>query len=151
MRALLQRVSEARVEIDDEVVAEIGAGLLVFLGVMPDDDESDAAYLVDKLLGLRIFADDARPMNRSVLDVGGGVLLVSQFTLAADTSRGRRPSFSGAAPPDLAEPLYDRFGAMLRERTGDVATGRFGAEMRVYLVNDGPVTILLDSRDRNSR
>ncbi len=151
MRVLLQRASEARVEVDGVVLGEIATGLVVFLGVMCEDDEGDAAYLVDKLLGLRIFADDARPMNRSVLDVGGGVLLISQFTLAADTSRGRRPGFSRAAPPEDAERLYEHFAALLRQRVSPVATGRFGAHMRVALVNDGPVTILLDSRDRAAR
>lgn len=144
MRALLQRVAGASVAIDGETVAAIDQGLLVFLGVFPDDTPEDGEWLVEKVLGLRIFPDADRPMNRSVVEMGGGVLVVSQFTLAADVSRGRRPGFSTAAPPDLAERLYEDFLARLRARHAPVAAGRFGADMQVALVNDGPVTFLLE-------
>ena len=144
MRALLQRVSEASVRVDGEIVGAIDAGLLVFLGVFPDDGEAELEWMADKILGLRIFADDEKAMNRSVVDVGGGVLVVSQFTLAADTSRGKRPGFSTAALPDIAEPLYRRFLEILTARHQPVAAGIFGADMQVGLVNDGPVTFLLE-------
>ncbi len=144
MRALLQRVSEASVRVDGEVVGAIDAGLLVFLGVFPDDTEAELEWLADKILGLRIFADGDKAMNRSVVDVGGGVLVVSQFTLAADVSRGKRPGFSTAAPPEVAEPLYLRFLELLEERHQPVAAGVFGADMQVALINDGPVTFLLE-------
>ena len=144
MRALLQRVSEASVSVAGEQIASIGQGLLVLLGVYPDDTEAEIRWLVDKILGLRIFADDEKPMNRSVVDVGGSVLVVSQFTLAADTSRGKRPGFSTAAPPEIAEPLYQKFLAEIRGRHQPVAAGLFGADMKVALVNDGPVTFLLE-------
>ena len=144
MRALLQRVSEASVSVGGEVVGAIDGGLLVFLGLFPDDTEAELEWLADKILGLRIFADDEKAMNRSVADVGGGLLVVSQFTLAADVSRGKRPGFSTAAPPELAEPLYERFLEMLKARHAPVAAGVFGADMQVALVNDGPVTFLLE-------
>lgn len=144
MRALLQRVSEASVRVGGEVVGAIDAGLLVFLGVFPDDTEAELEWLADKILGLRIFADGDKAMNRSVVDVGGGVLVVSQFTLAADVSRGKRPGFSTAAPPEVAEPLYLRFLELLEERHQPVAAGVFGADMQVALINDGPVTFLLE-------
>ena len=144
MRALLQRVSRAGVTVAGEEIAAIDRGLLVFLGIFPEDTVEELIWLVEKLLGLRIFADAAKPMNQSVVDVGGGVLVVSQFTLAADVSRGKRPGFSAAAPPELAEPLYERFLSELRERHEPIACGRFGADMQVALVNDGPVTILLE-------
>ena len=144
MRALLQRVSEASVRVDDEIVGAIDTGLLVFLGLFPDDSDAELEWMADKILGLRIFADDEKAMNRSVVDVGGGILLVSQFTLAADTSRGKRPGFSTAAPPDVAERLYLRFLEMLQARHQPVAAGVFGADMKVALVNDGPVTFLLE-------
>jgi D-tyrosyl-tRNA(Tyr) deacylase len=144
MRALLQRVSEASVRVDGEVVGSIDAGLLVFLGVFPNDSETELEWLADKILGLRIFADDEKAMNRSVVDVRGGVLVVSQFTLAADVSRGKRPGFSTAALPEIAEPLYGRFLEMLRARHEPIAAGVFGADMQVALVNDGPVTFLLE-------
>lgn len=144
MRALLQRVSEASVTIAGETVARIDAGLLVLLGVFPSDGTAEIDYLVDKVLGLRIFADGDKAMNLSVKDIEGQVLVVSQFTLAADTSRGRRPGFSAAAPPAVAQPLYEQFVAALRERWPQVATGEFGADMQVRLTNDGPVTILLE-------
>jgi len=143
VQALLQRVTEAAVSIDSERVASIGRGLLIFVGVLPNDTKVVAERLADRAIDLRIFPDSAKPMNRSVVDVGGEVLVVSQFTLAADTSRGRRPSFTSAAPPELAEQLYLHFVARVRTRLGNVATGRFGADMQVSLVNDGPVTFLL--------
>jgi len=144
MRALLQRVSSASVTVDAETIAAIDRGLLVFLGVFPDDTREQGDWLVDRILGLRIFPDDDKPMNRSVTDIGGDVLVVSQFTLAADVSRGRRPGFSTAAPPDLAQRRYEDFLATLRSRHAGVAAGRFGADMQVALVNDGPVTFLLE-------
>lgn len=146
MKALLQRVSEARVSIDGEVVGAIGPGLLVFLGVEPDDTEAEVDWLAAKVLALRVFPDQDKPMNRSVQDVGGGVLVVSQFTLAADTRRGNRPGFSTAAAPELAEQRYEQFVAALRARYGTVASGRFGADMQVALVNDGPATFMLERR-----
>jgi D-aminoacyl-tRNA deacylase len=147
VRALLQRVSRAEVRVGDEVVGSIGEGMVVLLGVGPDDTEPIADGLARKAAELRIFRDDAGLTNRSLLDVGGAALVVSQFTLFADARRGRRPGFTGAAPPQLAERLYERFAATLRELGVEVATGRFGAEMAVELVNDGPFTIWLDSAD----
>ena len=149
MRALVQRVREASVEVDATVVGSIGFGLLVLLGVSADDDETDAEYLVPKIVNLRIFADDANRFNLSVADAGGDVLVVSQFTLYADTRRGRRPDFTRAAPPDLAERLYEHTVSLLRESGLNVATGRFQAYMQVRSQNDGPVTIMLDSVDRH--
>lgn len=148
MRALVQRVAEASVEIDADEVGSIGPGLLVLLGVSADDEETDAEYLVHKIVNLRIFADDTNRFNRSVVDVRGEVLVVSQFTLYADTRRGRRPDFTRAAPPDLAERLYEHTVSLLRETGLTVATGRFQAYMQVKSQNDGPVTIMLDSADR---
>jgi len=145
MRAVLQRVSRARVVVADETVGAIDRGLLVLLGVAPADTPADAAWLADKTVGLRIFADDEGKMNRSVADVGGGVLVVSQFTLYGDASKGRRPSFVAAAPPEVAVPLYEAFVEAVRALGVPVATGRFGAMMDVELVNDGPVTLILDS------
>ena len=144
MKALLQRVTEAAVTVDGERIASIGPGLLVFVGVQPGDGPEDVDWLAGKVLALRIFPDADKPMNRSVTDVGGELLLVSQFTLAADTRRGNRPGFSTAAPPEQAERLYDAFVAEVRRRWDRVATGRFGADMQVSLVNDGPVTFLLE-------
>ena len=141
MIALLQRVSEARVDIAGETVGQIGAGLLVLVCAEPADTEAVVQKLLAKILKLRIFADEAGKMNRSVQDEGGGLLIVSQFTLAADTSGGNRPGFTGAAPPALGEALYDRFVGLARAQHPLVATGRFGADMQVHLVNDGPVTI----------
>ena len=149
MRALVQRVSEASVDIEGEEVGRIGKGLLVLLGVSGDDEEADAAYLVPKIVNLRIFADDANRFNLSALDLGAEVLAVSQFTLYADTRRGRRPDFTRAAPPDLAEKLYEHTVTLLRDTGLTIATGRFQAYMQVKSQNDGPVTILLDSADRN--
>lgn len=143
MIALLQRVRQARVEVDGEVVGRIDAGLLAFVCAEPADTEAQAAKLVDKLLALRIFADAAGKMNRSLQDVGGGLLLVSQFTLAADTRGGKRPSFSAAAPPAQGRALFDAVLRLARQRHPVVEAGRFGADMQVHLVNDGPVTIPL--------
>ena len=145
MKALLQRVSEARVTIDGEVIAEIGAGLLVLLGVAAGDGEAEAGTLAAKIAKLRIFADEAGKMNHSVLDVSGNALVVSQFTLCADTSRGNRPGFSRAAAPEVADALYAYFCARLADEGVPVATGRFAAHMQVELTNDGPVTIWLDT------
>jgi D-tyrosyl-tRNA(Tyr) deacylase len=143
MLGLVQRVSEAQVEVDGVVVGAIERGLLVFVCAEPADDDERAERFVTKLLKLRVFADDAGRMNRSVQDVLGGLLIVSQFTLAADTRGGNRPSFTAAAPPELGRRLYERVVALARERHPRVAEGRFGATMRVRLVNDGPVTIPL--------
>ena len=143
MIALVQRVASARVEIVGECVGAIDAGLLVFVCAEPTDTLAHAERLVSKLLTLRIFGDSDGKMNRSVQDIGGGLLLVSQFTLGADTSRGNRPGFSGAAPPELGCELFDAVLRIARERHAPVATGQFGANMQVHLVNDGPVTIPL--------
>ena len=148
MRALLQRTSGARVRVASEVVGEIGAGLVVLLGVGPDDDEAVADAFARRVTELRIFDDAADRTNLSLIDVGGAVLVVSQFTLYADTRRGRRPGFTGAAAPGLAERLYLRFASALRDLGVTVATGRFGAVMEVELINDGPFTIFLDTADR---
>ena len=144
MRALVQRVTEARVTIGDEVVGEISAGLCVFVGVTHTDTPADAAKLASKVANLRIFDDDAGVMNRSVLESGGAALVVSQFTLYGDTSRGRRPGWSAAAPPAVAEPLVEAFTQELAAAGVPVATGRFRAEMRIALVNDGPVTVSVE-------
>ncbi len=144
MKALLQRVSRAAVHVDGECVGEIDAGLLVLLGLDRGDDTTVAEKLLDKLLRYRVFSDEAGRMNRSVADTGGGVLLVSQFTLSADTRKGLRPGFSGALPPAEAEALYDATLSRLLELHAPVAAGRFGADMQVSLVNDGPVTFLLE-------
>lgn len=145
MIALLQRVSSARVEIDGATVGAIGTGLLVLIGVRPEDDAASGARLLERLLGYRVFADDSGRMNRSLRDTGGGLLLVPQFTLAADTRGGTRPGFSTAAPPEQARALFEQLVAAARARHGEVATGRFGADMRVSLVNEGPVTFWLES------
>lgn len=145
MKAWLQRVTEASVEIDGERVAEIGTGYLVLLGVTHDDDEAKADLIASRIVGLRIFEDADGKINRSIEDIGGSVIVVSQFTLYADTSHGRRPGFSGAARPEKAEPLYERVVAALRAKLGPerVGTGRFGAEMKVRLLNDGPFSVEL--------
>jgi D-tyrosyl-tRNA(Tyr) deacylase len=148
MRALLQRTSGGRVRVDGEVVGEIGRGLVVLLGVGPDDDEAIADGLARRIAELRIFDDAEGKTNLSLLGVGGDALVVSQFTLYADTRRGRRPGFTGAASPELAERLYLRVAAALGDLGVGVATGRFGAVMAVELVNDGPFTIWLDTADR---
>ena len=149
MRAVVQRVSSARVTVAGEVTGEIGAGLLVLLGIAQDDTEADAQWLAEKIVALRIFEDDAEKMNRSVTDIAGGVLVVSQFTLFASTRKGTRPSFNDAAKPDLAIPLYEAFNRFASTALGrPVATGRFAAMMEVSLVNDGPVTLIIDSKSR---
>ena len=148
MRALLQRVSEASVEIDGAEAGRIGPGLVVLLGVSAEDEEADAEYLASKTVNLRIFADEANRFNLSALDAGAELLVVSQFTLYADTRRGRRPDFMRAAPPDLAERLYEHAVSLFRQTGLRVATGRFQEYMQVRLQNDGPVTIMLDSSDR---
>lgn len=145
MRAVVQRVSRAGVTVDGDVVGDIGAGLLVLVGVGTGDTEADADALAAKIAGLRIFPDSDGKMNRSVAEAGGAALVVSQFTLLADVARGRRPSFTGAADPSVAEPLIDRVAAGLEGAGIAVARGRFGAHMEVESVNDGPVTILLES------
>jgi D-tyrosyl-tRNA(Tyr) deacylase len=147
MRALLQRVSYASVMVDKQTVGQIGKGLLILLGVGLDDSEIQVKVLVDKIVYLRIFGDDEGKMNRSLLDIGGEVLVVSQFTLYADTHRGRRPSFTDAAPPEVAEPLFERFKDALASYGLTVASGIFGAYMKIDLRNDGPVTIWLDSNE----
>jgi D-tyrosyl-tRNA(Tyr) deacylase len=146
VRAVVQRASEASVRVDGEVVGQIGPGLVVLLGVGKDDADRDAEILADKVLNLRVFPDEAGQMNRSVLDVGGGLLVISQFTLMGDARKGRRPSYIEAAAPDEANRLYEHFVGRLRPSGLEVATGVFRAMMDVALVNQGPVTILLDSR-----
>jgi D-tyrosyl-tRNA(Tyr) deacylase len=146
VRAVVQRVAEASCRVEGEVVGAIGPGLAVLLGVGGGDTEKDAEYLADKVLNLRVFADEEGQMNRSVLDVSGGLLVVSQFTLLGDVRKGRRPSYSDAAPPEEADRLYRHFVSRLRPSGLAVATGVFRAMMDVALVNQGPVTILLDSR-----
>ena len=146
MRAIIQRVKEARVDVDGETVGRIGEGVLVLLGAGKEDTAEDVPYLVDKILTLRIFEDTEGKMNLSVTDTGGEVLVVSQFTLYGDCRKGRRPSFDKAAPPALAEELYDLFVAKVRERGIKTETGRFRAMMDVHLVNWGPVTFILDSK-----
>lgn len=149
MRVLIQRVESAAVAIDGGTVARIGRGLLVFAGVGADDTPEDVEYLAGKTARLRIFDDERGVMNRDVREVGGEVLVVSQFTLLASTRRGNRPSYIAAAPEALSRPLYERFAARVGELAGrEVQTGRFGADMRVTLVNDGPVTIWIDSKNK---
>lgn len=149
MRAVVQRVSQSKVTVDGQIIGEIAGGLLVLLGVGEADQPQDADYLVDKIVNLRIFEDDCRKMNRSLLDTGGKMLVVSQFTLMADCRKGRRPSFVRAAQPDLAERLYRYFISRVQHRNVSVETGQFGAMMAVSLVNDGPVTLILDSPARS--
>ena len=146
MRAVIQRVSEASVVVDHQSVGTIRQGLLVLLGVAQGDTSLDVDYLADKTTGLRIFEDDAGKMNLSVAEIGGSILVVSQFTLLGDCRKGRRPGFTAAAPPELADTLYEEYVTSLRNRGTTVATGVFRADMQVALVNDGPVTIMLDSR-----
>ena len=148
MRACVQRVSRAEVRVEGEVCGRIGPGLLVLLGVAEGDTEADALKMADKIVGLRIFEDDEEKMNRTLADVAGSMLVVSQFTLLGDCRKGRRPSFTDAAPPELAETLYEAFVSAVRGQGVTVATGRFRENMRVSLENDGPVTLLLDSRKR---
>ncbi|MDA8138679.1 MAG: D-aminoacyl-tRNA deacylase [Desulfobacteraceae bacterium] len=146
MIAVVQRVTESSVTVDGEVVGAIGHGVMVLLGVAQEDTEKDGDYLVDKVVNLRIFEDEAGKLNRSLLETGGALLVVSQFTLLGDGRKGRRPSFAGAAPPDKAEALYLRFAENARAQGITVATGRFRAMMKVALVNDGPVTLIIDSK-----
>lgn len=146
MRGVIQRVSEARVRVDGAVIGEIGRGLLVLLGIAEGDGPADVAALAEKIGGLRIFEDEAGKMNRAVGEIGGGVLVVSQFTLLGDCRQGRRPSFIAAARPETALPLYEAFVAAIAAQGLPVATGRFQADMAVELINDGPVTLLVDSR-----
>ena len=146
MRAVVQRVTSARVTVGDRLTGEIGAGLLVLLGVEQGDGPADVQYLASKIRDLRIFADEGGKMNRSVLDIGGSVLVVSQFTLSGDARNGRRPSFASAAPPQIARALYEEVVRELTASGLNLATGEFQAMMQVSLVNDGPVTILLDSK-----
>ncbi len=145
MIGLIQRVAEARVVVDGRTVGEIGRGLLVLAGVEKNDDETTAARLLERILGYRVFPDEDGKMNRSLQDIGGGLLLVPQFTLAADTRKGTRPSFSAAAPPEEGRRLFEFLVATARERHGSVATGVFGADMKVSLTNDGPVTFWLQA------
>ena len=144
MRALIQRVTQASVSVGDEIVGEIGVGLCVLVGATHTDDNAAAGKLAEKVANLRVFDDENGVMNRSLLDTGGKALVVSQFTLYGDTTKGRRPAWSAAAKPEVAEPLVDAFAAALRELGVTVETGRFRAEMQVALVNDGPVTLLID-------
>ncbi|MEN8241010.1 MAG: D-aminoacyl-tRNA deacylase [Chloroflexota bacterium] len=144
MRVVIQRVSRGSVTVSDQTIAEINHGLVILTGIGPDDGEAQAAYLAEKIANLRIFADAAGKTNLSVLDVGGEAIVVSQFTLYADTRKGRRPSFTNAAPPELAEPLVERFSEMLRQQGVPTQTGQFGAEMLVEISNDGPVTIIIE-------
>jgi len=145
MRAVIQRVREAKVEVDGKVVGQVGPGLLVYLGVGKGDTEADVQFMAEKLANLRIFSDDAGKMNRSVIDIGGGVLLVSNFTLHGDCRKGRRPGFDGAADPAIADGLYEKVAQVIAQQGVPVAQGVFGAHMHVTSVNDGPVTFLLDS------
>ena len=150
MRVVIQRVSEAAVKIDGNIVGEISKGLLVLLGIAQEDNEQDALYLLQKLINLRIFSDADGKMNLSVQDCGGELLVVSQFTLYADTKKGNRPSYIRAARPELAIPLYEFFLQELHKQfQGPIQTGQFGADMKVSLINDGPVTIIIDSRGEN--
>lgn len=146
MRAVVQRVAKGKVSVEGQVVGEIGKGYVILLGVQVDDTEKDAAYLADKVVNLRIFPDEDGKMNLSILDVGGSVLVVSQFTLLGDCRNGRRPSFIQAARPEIADDLYNSFVHFLRDSGLNVATGQFQTDMLVEIANDGPVTILLDSK-----
>jgi D-aminoacyl-tRNA deacylase len=148
MKALIQRVSRAKVTVEGEVIGSIGGGLVVLVGVAAGDEKADTDYLVNKTVNLRIFADADSKFNLSLLDVKGSLLLVSQFTLMADTRKGRRPSFTDAAPPDIAEAMFNEFVEEAKKTGIRVETGKFQAHMYVELVNDGPVTIMLDSNDR---
>ena len=148
MRALVQRVKESSVEIDDKIISEIDQGILILLGIAEDDTEKELDYIFDKVVNLRIFEDDNQKMNLSVKDINGSIMVVSQFTLCGDTSKGRRPNFSNAAKPDKAMPLYEKFidRCKIDEDINLVGTGEFGADMKVNLINDGPVTIVVDSK-----
>jgi D-aminoacyl-tRNA deacylase len=146
MRAVMQRVSQAEVRVDGAVIGKIARGFVILLGVAKDDTEKDAGYIADKVLGMRVFADATGKMNLALHQVGGELLVISQFTLLADTESGRRPSFIRAAPPEEARRLYEHFLSLLRNGGVKIATGEFGATMAVSLINDGPVTIILESR-----
>jgi len=151
MRAVVQRVSKASVVVDDKITGKIGLGFLVLLGVAQDDELADIEWLVRKIIGLRVFSDEAGKMNKSLVDVNGEVLVVSQFTLQASTKKGNRPSFINAAPPDLANELYERFNQEMEQQLNKpefVQAGIFGADMKVELLNDGPVTILFDTKNK---
>ncbi|HEY5626401.1 MAG TPA: D-aminoacyl-tRNA deacylase [Nitrospira sp.] len=150
MKAVIQRVTESSVEVEGRIVGKIGKGLLVLLAVAKGDGDSDSRFIVDKLKNLRIFSDEAGKMNRSLTDVGGAILLVSQFTLLGNTKNGRRPSFDEAAPPEEAKRLYEQMAEGLRAQGTVVETGVFAAHMKVTLLNDGPVTFILDSREGKS-
>ena len=150
MKAVLQRVRSATVTVESDAIASIAQGLVVLLGVAKDDSEADVAYMADKIPQFRIFSDEAGKMNRSIMDVKGELLMVSQFTLLGDTHRGRRPGFDAAAPPDMAQRLYEATAHSIREQGVPVHTGKFGANMIVTLENDGPVTFVLDSHRRQS-
>jgi len=145
MRVVVQRVNEARVTVAEELVSEIGPGLLALVGVFPEDGEAQARWMAEKLIGLRIFADEAKPMNRSLAEVEGSLMLVSQFTLAGDLRRGKRPSFTSAATPEHARAVFGALARAARARHTPVVTGRFGADMQLYLVNDGPVTFVVET------
>lgn len=146
MRLLIQRVKHAKVDVDDKTVGSIGHGILAFLGITHTDTPAESTYLAAKLLNLRMFHDEQQKMNLSLLDIRGSILIVSQFTLYADCSEGRRPSFTPAAPPAISEPLYNHFVSEVRKSTLTTATGIFGAYMQISLLNDGPVTFLLESK-----
>lgn len=146
MRAVVQRVLEASVSVDGDIVGKIDKGLLVFLGVGEEDEPKDLEYMVDKILGLRIFEDNNGKMNLSLMDIGGEILVVSQFTLYGDVRKGKRPSFTKSAPPKIGEKMYEEFMEKCREKGVKTQSGVFGADMKVSLINDGPVTILIDSK-----
>lgn len=148
MRAVIQRVSQAKVVVDDNTVGQIGKGFMILLGVHEQDTQTDVDYLVGKISKLRVFEDEQQKMNRSIIDVGGEILSISQFTLFADTKKGNRPSFVQAAKPDTAIPLYEAFNEGLRQAGIPIETGIFGADMKCHLVNDGPVTIIIDSQNK---
>lgn len=148
MRAVIQRVSQAKVVVDENTVGQIGKGFMILLGVHEQDTQADVDYLVGKISKLRVFEDEQQKMNRSIIDVGGEILSISQFTLFADTKKGNRPSFVQAAKPDVAIPLYEAFNEGLRQVGIQVETGIFGADMKCHLVNDGPVTIIIDSQNK---
>lgn len=148
MKAVIQRVTSASVTIDSELISQIGQGFMVLLGIGLEDGPNDSEYIIKKMLNLRVFSDEQGKMNKSIQDIAGEILLVSQFTLYADLSKGNRPSFIKAMPPDRSQPLYSEFVQTLQEQYAQVKTGIFGANMQIQLINDGPVTIILDSSNR---